>query len=144
MFLDLTLASATSPLTSGTNAIPFLEDISGTGDDTSTSDSNEARISTAVRDLFLAASPALRHLVAIIQLDKLNLEDKNDRVRSLLHEGFSYLTALQEFTTIRDKLYGPRNGRFNDGIPTWEAWWPRLRRLRLYHPDMRLCIDPNE
>lgn len=143
IFLNLTLTSATSPSTSGTNELPSLGEISRIGDDTSSSHSNEA-ISMAVRDLFLAASPALQHLVAIIQLDALNLEDKNGCVRSLLHEGFSYLTSLEEFTTIRDKLYTPPKGLSDEKMPTWEAWWPKLQRLRLYHPNMRFRIDPNE
>lgn len=102
----------------------------------------EAKISTAVRDLLLAVLTALRRLIVIIRLEDFALEQ---HVGSLLRDGFSSLCLLEEFISIRDKLYHAMPGGVSDNkISSWETWWPKLRLLRLYHPSAWESIDVND
>ncbi|POS72354.1 hypothetical protein DHEL01_v209252 [Diaporthe helianthi] len=90
-----------------------------------------------VRELFYLIYPTLRRLVIDIPLRSLCPADDHLNVRKTLREAFSLLTALEEFTSVRDELY------LDILEPEWPTeretavWtlWPKLRKLALYNVD---------
>lgn len=90
-----------------------------------------------IRELFCLVHPTLRRLVIDIPLRSLSPADDHLNVRKTLREAFSLLTALEEFTCVRDELY------LDILEPEWRTeretavWtlWPKLRKLALYNVD---------
>lgn len=90
-----------------------------------------------IRELFCLVHPTLRRLVIDAPLRSLYPADDHLNVRKTLREAFSLLTALEEFTSVRDELY------LDILEPEWRTeretavWtmWPKLRRLALYNVD---------
>lgn len=90
-----------------------------------------------IRELFCLVHPTLRRLVIDMPLRSLYPADDHLNVRKTLREGFSLLTELEEFTSVRDELY------LDILEPEWRTeretavWtmWPKLRRLALYNVD---------
>lgn len=90
-----------------------------------------------IRELFCLIHPTLRRLVIDMPLRSLYPADDHLNVRKTLREGFSLLTELEEFTSVRDELY------LDILEPEWRTeretavWtmWPKLRRLALYNVD---------
>ncbi|KAK0552504.1 hypothetical protein OC861_001912 [Tilletia horrida] len=101
---------------------PFGEDI------------NDLSIASAIERLFKLVHQTLRRLVIDIPLRSIYPEDDEGGVRRPLRDGFSLLTKLEEFVSVRDELYL----NVSERVPSREAkvWtmWPDLRRLALYNP----------
>ncbi|KAG8165053.1 hypothetical protein KVR01_005328 [Diaporthe batatas] len=90
-----------------------------------------------IRELFYLVHPTLRRLVIDIPLRSLCPADDHLSVRKTLREAFGLLTALEEFTSVRDELYLDvlePEWRTDREAAVWTLW-PRLRRLALYNVD---------
>lgn len=90
-----------------------------------------------IRELFCLVHPTLRRLVIDIPLRSLYPADDHLNVRKTLREAFSLLTALEEFTSVRDELYLDilePEWRTEKETAVW-TMWPKLRRLALYNVD---------
>lgn len=90
-----------------------------------------------IRELFYLVHPTLRRLVIDIPLRSLYPADDHLNVRKTLREAFSLLTALEEFTSVRDELYLDilePEWRTERETPVWTLW-PKLRKLALYNVD---------
>jgi len=89
-----------------------------------------------VRELLCSVCRSLRRLVIDLPLRSLYPADDHLDVRRVLRDGFSRLTMLEEFVSVRDELY---LDVFDAALRTDEAqvWtaWPNLRRLALYNVD---------
>ncbi|KAL4929119.1 uncharacterized protein BDV17DRAFT_84180 [Aspergillus undulatus] len=82
-------------------------------------------------------SNRLTRLVIDVPLRHLYPDDDTHQLHRILRRAFSRMTALQEFTSVRDELYLSTI----DGVQEPAIWsfWPRLQRLALYNVD----IDSN-
>ena len=93
------------------------------------------RTALGIRDLFYAAKGTLKRLVIDMPLRSLYPKDDVQNIRAALREGFSLLTALEEFVSIRDELFLDTHGL--DWLPeepvVW-TMWPKIHRLALYNP----------
>ncbi|EOO02419.1 hypothetical protein UCRPA7_2030 [Phaeoacremonium minimum UCRPA7] len=89
-----------------------------------------------IRELFYLVCGSLRRLVIDMPLRSLYPADDHLNVRKTLREGFSTLTKLEEFVSVRDELY-LRVYEREWLIEEAEVWtlWPALRRLALYNVD---------
>ncbi|CEJ88293.1 hypothetical protein VHEMI04675 [[Torrubiella] hemipterigena] len=90
---------------------------------------------TAVRDLLTAVAPTLRSLVIDMPLRSLYPEDDHNGVRPILRAGFSALTSLENFVSVRDELFLSTT-EARDEPEVWATLWPKLQRLALYNLDL--------
>ncbi|KKZ64765.1 hypothetical protein EMCG_09343 [[Emmonsia] crescens] len=82
-------------------------------------------------------SGKLTRLVINMPLRCLWPEDDTYHVRSVLHEAFSSLTALEEFCSMQDELF--LDTREHGQFRVWTTW-PRLRCLALYNPCLNSVV----
>lgn len=86
--------------------------------------------------LFTHLAPSLRRLVVDMPFRNFDFGDKFN-TQSILRRGFSQLTALEEFCSVRDELYLDLFNSENQSSERWRwSVWPKLRILALYNKDV--------
>ena len=93
-----------------------------------------------VHSLLKLLSPTLTSLIIDMQLRSLYPDEDSSGVRPILHDAFTGFPNLEDFCSARDELY------VATGMETLDnevfQYWPRLKRLALYNPDVsnhRFC-----
>lgn len=94
---------------------------------------NNLTIATITRDILLGVAPTLKRIIVDIQFRSLPIEEDTKGVLPMLKEGFEALAHLEECISISDEMYLDFKP-YGAEKPIWDAHWPRLRRLAIYHP----------
>ncbi|RJE27604.1 hypothetical protein PHISCL_00029 [Aspergillus sclerotialis] len=93
------------------------------------------KIATDIRFLLPSIKNTLTRLVIDIPLRSLYPEDDEISVRPKLRAAFLELIALEEFCSAQDELYLATDPDGSSEPGVW-SFWPRLKRLALYNPDV--------
>ncbi|KAF4979431.1 hypothetical protein FZEAL_4374 [Fusarium zealandicum] len=120
---------------------------------------NDLVAAQAAHDILVKMAPVLKTLITDMPLSSLDPEDDQLGIRKILRRGFESLVNIEEFVSVCDPLDLETTDLFDtdDDEDTdeedeendeddydeeqepevWATCWPKLRRLALYHADMR-------
>ncbi|KAJ4313270.1 hypothetical protein N0V84_009498 [Fusarium piperis] len=69
-------------------------------------------------------------------LRSLHPSSDDQGIRPILRRGFEALVNLEEVVSVRDDLYLDATLASNMEEHVWTTYWPKLRRISLYNPDV--------